>query len=250
MSTEDAARGFALEVTGVVGTLLGDTRYGVYLGGSLALGDFVPGQSDVDLAVVAGRSLGAGRQEALVAALEPAARRCPTRGLELVVYSRADAASPSWPPRFELNFNAGPRMRLNVSYDPVSEPAHWFAIDLAVLRERGVPLAGPPAAETFGCIRRERLLVALADSLAWHKSNEPRSPSTVLNACRAWRFAQEGVWSSKAEAAGWARSRLGQATLIDAALEARRTGGALDPSDVRALTARASEAVAACATSS
>jgi hypothetical protein len=36
-------------------------------------------------------------------------------------------------------------MPLHVSLDPALEPAHWFVVDLAILREHGVALAGPSA---------------------------------------------------------------------------------------------------------
>ena len=241
--SEDAARSFAFEVARATRELLGDGLYGAYLGGSLAFGDFVSDRSDVDVALIAERSLTVEEKESLVDALKPLADRCPTRGLELVVYSRAEAAASSWPPRFEVNLNAGPRMPFSVSFDPSVEPAHWFALDLAMLRDRGVPLAGPPPGEAFGGIPRERLLEALVDSFAWHESNEAGSPSTVLNACRAWRFAEEGIWSSKAEAAAWVQSRHGQAAVIDAAIEARRAGEALEPADVGAFVARVRQAL-------
>jgi hypothetical protein len=106
-----------------------------------------------------------------------------------------------------LNLNVGPRMPLHLSTDPAAEPAHWFVLDLAILREHGLALVGPPAAEVVAPIPRPWLLAALTDALTWHTTNEPVLHQTVLNATRAWRYAAEGVWSSKDAAAGWAQAR-------------------------------------------
>jgi Domain of unknown function (DUF4111) len=241
---EAAARRFADGVAAIVGDVLGEALEAVYLGGSVALGDYVPGQSDIDMTALSAGELADEEKHALVTALDHAILRCPTRGLELVVYSGAEASNPGWPPRFELNLNAAPRMPFHASFDPASEPTHWFVIDLAVLRERGQALVGPPANTAFGSVPRERILDALEDVLAWHVACEAPSSASVLNACRAWRFAEERIWSSKAEAAAWLRGRHDEASLIDAALGARENGGALDGALVRAFVDRAREAVA------
>jgi Domain of unknown function (DUF4111)/Nucleotidyltransferase domain len=234
---------FAERVRATVEEALGP-RTGVYLGGSLALGDYLAGHSDIDIAVIAEGSLTKAEKEALVTELELVSRDCPTRGLELVVYTRAEAAKPSWPPRFELNLNAGPRMPLHFSFDSESEPSHWFVIDLAILRERAVSLVGPPAADAFGPVARSHVLEALEDSLTWHLENETRSPSSVLNACRAWRYAEEQAWSSKGEAAAWVQERLGAVPVVEDALAAREAEELLNQAPIRDFIARATEAVA------
>ena len=63
------------------------------------------------------------------------------------------------------------------------------------------------------------------------------SANNVLNACRAWRYAEEGVWSTKGASATWARERFTVPSLIEAALAKRHgtPGPDLDPEAVRAL---------------
>lgn len=58
----------------------------------------------------------------------------------------------------------------------------------------------------------------------------------MLNACRSWRYAEEGVWSSKGAAAEWVGSRTEAPSIIDSALEIRRgyRSHPLDTSEVRA----------------
>jgi hypothetical protein len=60
----------------------------------------------------------------------------------------------------------------------------------------------------------------------------------VLNACRGWRFVEEGTWSAKSAAAAWARGRLEDPAGVDAALAARTTGEALDRAAVAAVVER------------
>jgi hypothetical protein len=176
-------------------------------GGSGALGGVAAGQSDVDLVAVCAAAPGDELRRAIVDGLGELAMGWPVRGLEFVLYTRAAVAAPAERPGFELNLDVGPRMPYHLSLDPAAEPAHWFVLDLAILRDHGRPLAGPPARDLIGPIPRRRLLEALRDSLAWHGAHEPALQQSVLNASRGWRFAEEGVWSSKDDAGAWAMAR-------------------------------------------
>jgi hypothetical protein len=90
-----------------------------------------------------------------------------------------------------------------------------------------VSLSGPPAPEVIGRPRREDVLDALIEGLRWSREHEPRSPNTVLNACRAWRFAACGDWLSKRAAEAWVRRVSGSgAQSPDAVLE--RAAAALE----------------------
>lgn len=214
--------------------LLGEDLLGAYLIGSGALGGFVPEQSDVDLVAVCAESPSDQLKQAIVDLLTREAMTWPVRGLEFVLYARAAVATPSPAPRFEINLNVGQRMPLHVSLDPALEPAHWFVVDLAILREHGVALAGPSARDLVAPMPRAHLLQALLESLAWHAAHERRLDSTVLNAGRAWRYAEEGVWSSKDDAASWVLARTHDPSLMESALAIRHGVGlsALDPARV------------------
>jgi hypothetical protein len=228
----------------LLGRLLGDNLAAVYLGGSGALGG-VASDSDVDLVAVchAAPSEEAGR--AVIAALGQLAMTWPLRGLEFVLYTRAAVAAPAPRPRFEINLNVGPRMPYRLSLEPASEPAHWFLLDLDILRGHGRTLTGPPPAELVGPLPRRWVLEAVRESLLWHGEHEPNRSQSVLNACRGWRFAEAGVWSSKRDAAAWARPRTDDPSLIDAALAARAGDHPhpLDPARVDAFTRRVLERV-------
>jgi len=217
--------------------LLGEELLGAYLIGSASLGGYEPGPSDIDIIAVCASPLKPPVKQVIAAALDHRALSCPARGLEFVLYAKDAVATPSRPLRFELNFNTGGSMDRRLSLNPAVDAAHWFLIDLDIARLHGVPLAGPPASELLAPLPRAWVLEAVRDSLTWHAQAEPVSANNVLNACRAWRYAEEGVWSTKGASAAWARGRLEDPSLIDAALAKRHgpPGPRLDPEAVRAL---------------
>ena len=240
MGPQEQVEACGRDAAGLLGRLLGDDLVAVYLGGSGALGGVAAAQSDVDLVAVCAAAPGEELRRAIVAGLGGLAMGWPMRGLEFVLYTRAAVADPAERPRFELNLNVGPRMPYHLSLDPASEPAHWFVLDLAILRDHGRPLAGPPARDLVAPIPRRRLLEALRDSLAWHGAHEPALQQAVLNACRGWRFTEEGVWSSKDDAGAWALDRSDDPATVSAALAVRHGDRSrpLDPARVDAFQRR------------
>jgi hypothetical protein len=240
MGPQEQVEACGRDAAGLLGRLLGDDLVAVYLGGSGALGGVAAAQSDVDLVAVCAAAPGGELRRAIVAGLGGLAMGWPMRGLEFVLYTRAAVADPAERPRFELNLNVGPRMPYHLSLDPASEPAHWFVLDLAILRDHGRPLAGPPARDLVGPIPRRRLLEALRDSLAWHGAHEPALQQAMLNACRGWRFTEEGVWSSKDDAGAWALDRGDDPASVSAALAVRHGDRSrpLDPARVDAFQRR------------
>jgi hypothetical protein len=194
---------------------------GVYVGGSFALGAYQPGRSDLDVAVVTPGSIAWPVKDALIAELRHEALPCPARGLELVVYSAADAASTGIAPAFQLNLNTGAEMPFRVDVEPDPAEGHWFAIDRAILRDRAVVVVGPPPQAVFGAIPRRLLLTAIADALRWHLGGATSTSDAVLNGCRALRFAVAGDWSSKASAGWWALDYVADRDVVREALAAR-----------------------------
>ena len=230
----DLVEGCARTAVGRLRRLLGDDLVGAWLIGSGALGGAVAESSDLDLVAVCAHAPSGDLIQQLVAALTEEAMTWPVRGLEFVLYPRAVVTSASRSPQFALNLNVGPRMPLHLSTNAAAEPAHWFVIDLAILREHGLVLHGPPAHELVAPIPRRWLLDALGNGLAWHAANEPALHQSVLNAGRAWRFAAEGVWSSKDAAAGWVLARTEDPGLVQASLGIRHgdRSRTLDPARV------------------
>jgi Domain of unknown function (DUF4111)/Nucleotidyltransferase domain len=212
--------------------VLGERLVGVYAGGSFAFGDYEPGRSDIDVAVVAEGRLDVEAKLALVETLRHESLPCPARGLELVVYSRDAAAAATVDADFELNLNTGAEMPFRVDLVPDPAEAHWFALDRAILRARAVSVVGPPARDVFAAIPRPSLLPVVAQSLRWHELGDARTDDAVLNACRALRYARENEWSSKPAAGRWAIENVVDAALVAEALAAR--SGGTPPSAERA----------------
>ncbi len=230
-------------------TALADRLVGVYVGGSLALGGYLAGRSDVDMAAVARGRLPEAAKREIVALLRHEALPCPARGLELVLYPETTTREPSIEAGFDLNLNTGRALELRVDLEADVPDPHWFAIDRSVLSRHGVAVLGPPASEVFAPIPRSVLLPVLVDSLRWYGAERAGSPDGVLNACRALRFAEEGAWSSKPEAGRWALERLGAPTVVLRALVARSGAvpGGLDPDQARTFARSVEERLLATA---
>ena len=181
---------------------IGARGVGVWLFGSAALGDFDPARSDLDVQAVTHERLPEDERLALAAALSHDALPCPVRGLELVLYAREDLDGPDGPV-FQLNLNTGPRMEQRVDLAPDPEEWFWFVIDVAIGRERGIALHGPPPGEVFPAPPDALVERALRAALAWYREQE--SPAALaVAAARALAWATERRWLSKTEAAQWA----------------------------------------------
>ncbi len=216
---------------------LRDDLEAIYITGSIALGDFQPATSDVDLLVATRSTLPHGRLAELADGV--AAVSIPVRGLEYVVYPLAALRDPEPTPAWELNLNVGPRLAArHTGFDPSAEPRYWAVLDLALARQSGLPLVGPAASALIASIPRQWLRSALQESLAWHDAEDRGSPNQVLNACRAWLWAEHGRLTSKTLAAEWAFARTGEAVIREA-LQVRATGaGAIDADAAARLVGR------------
>ena len=213
-----------------LGDALGDRLVGAWLFGSGALGDLDPATSDLDVQVVTTVRLPRAERERLTARVSHPELPCPVRGLELVVYARDDLENPLGP-AFQVNLNTGPRMTQHVAYDPSEDPRFWFVLDVAIGREAGRTLAGPPPAEVFPELPVPLVLDSLQQALAWFAANDPRGGQAALAAARAWAWAEEGRWLAKGPAAVWLASRVTrelEARSRAATLRARRGAPARD----------------------
>jgi hypothetical protein len=235
---------FGHQVAEAVARTVGADLVGVYFVGSVAMGGYVPGESDIDIAAVANAALTDPQRQAVASAVIEASAVCPARGVEFSLYRREVAGSRPEGADFEVNANGGPRMPTAVHLDPTSEPAFWYVLDRAIAHRYGVAISGPPAREIFADIPRSTLLEAMSESMAWHRAHEKATLYSVLNACRAWRFAAVDMLGSKLEGAAWARDRWPDTGVIDAAVALRHGEHAtLDESAVDALLASAASRV-------
>ena len=213
------------EVHGRVQTMLGAHFRGMYLYGSLALGDFSPLTSDIDFVVVTDADLPPDRVAALHAMHADLAATWVPWGAELEVsyipqpaLRRHDPAQASYP-----RIERGEELRI-VKYNSGN------VIQRYLLREHGIALAGPSLQAWIDPVPPDDLrrdVTAIAQEWLVPLRDDPVSLRhrgyqgyIVLTICRMLYTLQFGAIVSKPTAARWAREALGPrwAPLINRAL--------------------------------
>lgn len=219
-------------VARILSSILGEDFVGAYFVGSIALGGYVNGESDLDILAVCRRAVDDPSKHAVAEQLLLAAADCPARGLEFTLYRLDAVSSPPNQADFEINVNGGPRMPQSVQ-SADEQPAFWYILDRAIAHRHGVAIVGPPAHAVVADVPRTVLLQAMLESMRWHREHEKATLYSVFNACRAWRFAEADVLGSKLDGAEWARRRWQMPALIDTAVALRHGRHAhLDASEV------------------
>lgn len=221
--TASAVLDFARGLGAVLAELRPDL-VGVYLHGSGALGGFVAARSDVDILVVVKQSSDAEGQRTLGEAIAAAAGDCPGVGLELSVIT-TETAQDLGDCQYEVHVNTTESEAVVVIGGDSDTD---LILHCAVCREHAVAVIGPPAEQVFGEVGRDRIVQASLDELDWALANAPTTYA-VLNACRALRFAVQGVQCSKVEAGGWYLDRRRDSAVVRSALEVQRGATAPAP---------------------
>jgi hypothetical protein len=193
---------------------IGDDLVGLYLNGSLGLGDFDPASSDVDVLVVTAGPLPG-----------PAVERL--RRLHGALH-----AEGGWAARLEVVYLPLATLRRFDPEDaeryPIGASDREFALgrqgptwvlDRWVAREHGLVVVGPDPRELIDPIGPDQLRAAVRASLAGHWALEgadvawlrPRNYQAfaVLSMCRDLYALEHGTLVSKPVAAAWASRRLG-----------------------------------------
>ncbi len=222
--------------------ILGDQLVGLYLAGSLALGDFDPRSSDIDLVAVTGGALAADRFTALQA-----------------LHARFAASGSAWRDRVEAVYIPQAALREPGppgARHPVIERGGalaWEPLEGAwvvqcwTLRAHGVALAGPPPATLVPPVDPDALRrVSAAVALGWWRRaqtdpswidwmrHRPDHAFVVLTLCRLLYTLETGAVASKPGAARWAAQGPGRpwAALIAQAPGAQQATGMIAPRDL------------------
>jgi hypothetical protein len=204
--------------------ILGEQLLGLYLSGSLALGDFDPTSSDIDFVAVLTRPPDAVTVAALTQ-LHATLRTGASGGVE-----GGSEGSPKTPrmegfyvPHSTVRQPAPPSAEQDVCFAGWTSfgvrRLRWdWVIECYVVREHGVVLAGPPPAVLFAPISREELMASVRATLVDDWSQQVDSPEwmfpryeqafVILTMCRAWYVLTGGLYVSKPEAARWAQQHL------------------------------------------
>jgi hypothetical protein len=195
--------------------ILGTEFVGMYLYGSLSSGDFDPASSDVDFLVVTEGVL----PDATVAALGATHARIAASGMPW-----ADRLEGSYIPRaaiwrYDPANSRHPTIGADWEFGIGEHHANWV-IESALLRERGVVLAGPPPASLIAPVAPDDLRAAVRTMLRdfWRPLTEGPPPEwlrprhyqafAILTMCRALSTLEHGTVASKPVAARWARETL------------------------------------------
>lgn len=225
------------DLVAVARAVLGENLIGAYAAGSVGLDAYQPGRSDIDVALLCADPVPEPAKRTLVAGLRHEALPCPARGLELVTYRRAVAASGTPEPGFEVELNTGARMPFRATYAPADRPVadghFWYALDRSILHQHGYPLLGPPAAEVFADVRPADLRRLLVDALTWWLAlptppgDEPAAGAedAVLGACRSLVRFRYGRWLAKTDAGQRLVAEGDEATPVIERSIAARLGG-------------------------
>jgi predicted nucleotidyltransferase len=220
---------------------LGEAVAGVILHGSLTLGDYLPGRSDVDLLVVVDDPLTDARSAALTQAAAAYQARAPGR-VDLRVVTRQVAGAPTPAPPMEAYIEITPASGSELHVERRHPGERDLVVEFSMCRAHGRSLVGAPPAELIGEVPAE-WVVAVGDAqLAdWQAIGDDPAHAelTVLTTCRIWRFAEEGRHSSKPAAGAWALGRDPRLQVVRDALEQRQGDPAsrIDPAQVAQLLA-------------
>lgn len=222
-----------------VQALLGEELLGMYLSGSLSLGAFEAGSSDIDFLAVTVDALSNER----VRALSNMHARLITSGLSYATrlegfYLPQAALRGSDPSnaRYPFSAQAHGLLMLELGSD--------WVIQLHLVRETAIVLWGPPPHTLLDPVLPSALRAAVIDRVTgfwnqqldhpeWLRTREFQAYA-ILTMCRALYTLACGEVVSKPRAAAWAREALGTpwAQLIDRALLWRHDNRADDMTDM------------------
>jgi predicted nucleotidyltransferase len=222
--TDDArsrALAFADELAERCSGRLGDTLVSVILHGSLTLGDFTPGRSDIDVLAITQEALTGAQLAALRDSINRLVGVAPRR-VDLRVVTRATAAKPTPVPPLEAAIVLRPGSDLEFEPHVTDEPD--VAVELSIARAHGRNIVGLRPDAVIGPVPAEWVLdIGDRQLAAWQRltNDALHAELMVLSACRIWRFGIEQLHCSKAAAAHWALARESSLTVVEDALRQR-----------------------------
>jgi hypothetical protein len=221
--------------------ILGSHCVGMYLSGSLALGDFNPHSSDIDLVIVTDAPL----SDDLFAALQE-------------MHARFAAGGSPWAAKLEVVYIPAQALRRDAPTGakyPVLEKCRALTMDYLesgwsvqcyTLREHGLAVAGPEprtlvdSVDPNGMRRAGSAIAGMwleqartdPSWLAWLRRRENQA-FVVLTLCRLLYTLESGAVASKPGAARWAQQALGPrwAGLIERALAGQQECTEIPDSD-------------------
>jgi streptomycin 3"-adenylyltransferase len=223
MNIEPVIEDYLNSLTVRVENALKDNLIGLYVFGSLAYNDFA-GRSDIDVLAVSAKNLPRGVKEKLADAISHENLNCPAAGLDFILANFDCASSAPEIPTFEFSISTGENWETEVEYGGVYDE---LLLHFAICRKFGQTLYGLAPVDVFAVVPDERLKEILRKIIEWHRAyifhpfHDPFGHYAVLNACRAWRFAEEKVLCSKTGGGEWLLVREPMQKVVKDALDIR-----------------------------
>ncbi|MFC0335624.1 aminoglycoside adenylyltransferase domain-containing protein [Paenibacillus sepulcri] len=184
-----------------------DNLTGVYLHGSLAMGCFNPGRSDIDLLVVARKKLSVENRKQIVRKILALNDELPgAGGIELSVVLESELTDFVYPTPVELHYSEFHREKYQTdeNYSCSDYVDYDLAAQYAVAYDRGTALYGQPLRALFQPVGRQYYAASILYDIENAYEHIVENPVYMtLNLCRVLYFLQEGVISSKKEGGDW-----------------------------------------------
>ncbi|MBX6749352.1 MAG: DUF4111 domain-containing protein [Micromonosporaceae bacterium] len=196
-------------VARLVTDIAGPDLVGIYLHGSSVLGGLKPA-SDLDVLVVARRSLDEDQRRSLVAGLMAVSgSTAGERPVELTVVVQSEVRPWRWPPLGDFLYGEWLRSEYEAGRLPQPEPMPGLALAIAITLAGDRPLAGPPPAQVLDPVPPADLARASLADLDPLLADLPGDTRNVLlTLARIWTTLGTGEVRSKDVAAAWAQPRL------------------------------------------
>lgn len=193
-------------VTTIFQDALCENLLGIYLHGSLAMGCFHPGTSDIDLLLIVKEKLASVTKRMLIDRVLELSHLMPDSRLEFSIIRACHLKPFQFPTPFELHYSPAYTERYRT--DPTFLCENGVDEDLAahvmVTFTRGKCLYGLPVRELISKVDHHVYLQSIMSDIKYAADEIIRRPGYyVLNLLRVLYYVSEGVISSKAEAGEW-----------------------------------------------
>lgn len=196
-----------------VQAVLGNNLIGLYIHGSLALGDFDPERSDIDFVVVTHADLPA----ELLPVLEAMHADIARSGLKWATNYEGSYIPQCAIRRYDPAHSRHPALDIDGTFGMDDHRSEWV-IQRHIIREHGIALTGPAPATLIDPITPDDLKQAtlrlLQEWWAPQLHNPYRLQSSeyqayaILTMCRALYTLTHGTITTKSQAARWAQQNL------------------------------------------
>jgi Domain of unknown function (DUF4111)/Nucleotidyltransferase domain len=188
--------------------ILGDQLVGIYLYGSLSLGDFDPASSDIDFLVVTTEDI----SKEIFERLHAMHAIIVSSGLTYANYIEGSYIPLKALQRYDSHNAHHPTIGIDWPFRVAFHGSNWI-LERSILRDHGIVLYGPTPQTLIDPVTPEEIKAAVCEQLKNFWSSQRDEPEwlrprnyqafAVLTLCRALYTLHHGVVNSKPQAAIW-----------------------------------------------